>query len=595
MNTNIKTIIIALFSAAIGFGAAYLFFNKNQSSSPSNEQHAHQHGQTATNEETIYTCSMHPQIRQPEMGICPICEMDLIPLEANTSNDPLVLEMTEEAVKLSNIQTTIVGQANETGKKSASTLRLSGKIQADETRTNSIVTHIPGRIEKLYIGFVGEYVQKGQAIARIYSPDLILVQHEIQEARKIQDLSPGLLDAAINKLKYWKLSDKTIEQILNSEAILESVDIYAQHSGVVTQKRVKVGDHLRLGMVLFDIQNLYKVWAVFDAYEKDLPYISIGDRIEFTSPALPNRTFKSRVTFIDPVINPQTRVAAIRTEIVNKNRLLKPEMFVNGVLKSSKKQAVAVSNGASLTVPKSAVLWTGKRSVVYVKVPDTDIPSYQYRKIEIGEGLGNTYQILSGLEAGEEVVTYGSFTIDAAAQLNNQQSMMNQKVNVKAAADAPLPNFQAETPNAFKSQLNDVANAYILLKDALVATDANTAPQAAQDFLKVLEKVEMNLLKAEAHEYWMEQMSALKSHATKITTLTDIEAQRKQFGFVSDALILAIQVFGTKGDALYVQHCPMAFNNQGADWLALEEGIRNPYFGDKMMKCGLVKKTLLSE
>lgn len=594
MNTNIKIILIAIISAAIGLGAGYLFFNKNHQEVMSGEHAGHAHnssdGTPSAAAETIYTCSMHPQIRQNEMGICPICEMDLIPLEANTSNDPLVLEMTEEAVKLSNIQTTLVGQSK-SGMANKQSIALSGKIQADETRTNSIVTHIPGRVEKLYVGFVGEYVQKGQAIARIYSPDLILVQREIKEAKKIQDLSPNLLQAAINKLKYWKLSEKTVEQILASETILESVDIYAHHSGVVTQKRVKVGDHLMLGMALFDIQNLYKVWASFDAYEKDLAHISIGDKVEFTTPALPHKTFKGRINFIDPVINPQTRVATIRTEITNKNGLLKPEMFINGTLTTQKTSNPSAKNVA-LSVPKSAVMWTGKRSVVYVKVPDRDIPSYQYREIEIGDGLGNAYQVMSGLEAGEEVVTYGSFTIDAAAQLNNQQSMMNKKVNIKATEDEPLPDFTAETPDKFKTQLNDLANTYIVLKDALVATNPEAAPQAAKDFLNQLKKVDMSLLKGDAHVYWMEQLEAMQAHTKLISEATDVEAQRKQFGFLSDALILAIQVFGTKGKALYVQHCPMAFDNKGGDWLALEEGIQNPYFGDKMMKCGLVKKVI---
>ncbi|MDF1866138.1 MAG: DUF3347 domain-containing protein, partial [Saprospiraceae bacterium] len=246
---------------------------------------------------------------------------------------------------------------------------------------------------------------------------------------------------------------------------------------------------------------------------------------------------------------------------------------------------------SQLTVPKSAVLWTGKRSVVYVKVPDMDITSFKYKEIEIGESLGDSYQVMSGLEVGEEVVTYGSFTIDAAAQLNNQVSMMNKNVNVKKE-ETGVPNFQAETPDEFKNQLNTVANEYIQLKDAFVATDASTASMAAEKVVAQIEKIDMSLLKGDAHMYWMEQLNALQAHSKKITELEDVEEQRRQFGFLSDALIQSIDAFGTSGDALYVQHCPMAFDNQGGDWLALEEQIQNPYFGDKMMKCGLVKKEL---
>ena len=130
------------------------------------------------------------------------------------------------------------------------------------------------------------------------------------------------------------------------------------------------------------------------------------------------------------------------------------------------------------------------------------------------------------------------------------------------------------------------------MKDAFVQTDAAAAATAGQGYLNSLEKVDMSLLKNEAHFYWMEQLDILKNHGQKIVDLTDVKAQRTQFGFVSDALINSILAFGTKGKALYVQHCPMAFDNEGGDWLAVEEQIQNPYFGDKMMKCGLVKKTI---
>ena len=258
--------------------------------------------------------------------------MDLIPLETNTSNDPLVLEMTPEAVKLANIQTTIVGTE---GGSSEKTIRLSGKVKEDERLAASLVTHISGRIEQLYVTFEGEYVQKGQAIARIYSPELILMQKEIQEARKIKDSNPHLLTAAINKLRFSKISKKTVDMILASDTIYETVDIYAHHSGVVSQKRVTVGDHLNIGTILFDIQNLNKVWVLFDAYEEDLSSISIGALVEFTTPAVPNKTFKSRITFIDPVIDPQTRVASLRTEVSNPGGLLKREMFVSGTRRKS--------------------------------------------------------------------------------------------------------------------------------------------------------------------------------------------------------------------------------------------------------------------
>ena len=585
MKKNIKSILTTIIAIGIGLIAGYfLFGNKTapamQMDNHDHEAHAVQTANPAADE--VWICSMHPQIRQNEPGICPICEMDLIPAGSNQSDDPLVLQMTESAVKLSNIETTVIGST--TKGQTDNPIRLSGKVQADERLASSQVAHVPGRIEKLYVTFTGEQVRKGQKLADIYSPDLITAQRELLEALKIQSVNAGLLDAARNKLRFWKIGEATIKSIEETGDIQEVFSIYAQESGIVTNRRVSVGDYLKQGEPLFDLMNLSKVWVLFDAYETDLANIKVGNIIEFTAAGTPNKTFKTRITFIDPLINPTTRVAALRTEVSNRNGLLKPEMFVTGIIKSK------TTAKSQLTVPSSAILWTGKRSVVYTKVPDMEIPSFKFKEVELGDAVGDAYQIISGLTAGEEVVTYGSFTIDAAAQLNNQASMMNREVTQKKEASVGVPNFQAVTPVEFKKQLNDLANEYLNLKDAFVATDATTAATAAKKVVAQLEKVDMSLVKGDAHIYWMEQLNALQAHSTKITEMEEVESQRKQFGFLSDALINSIEAFGTAGKALYVQHCPMAFNNQGGDWLSNEEGIRNPYFGDKMMKCGLVKK-----
>jgi Cu(I)/Ag(I) efflux system membrane fusion protein len=537
--------------------------------------------------EEIWTCSMHPQVQQNEPGDCPLCGMDLIPLEANTSNDPLVLEMTSEAVKLANIQTTIIGEA---AGQSGQTIRLSGKVQPDERLASSQVAHVPGRIEKLFVSFTGEQVSKGQKIATLYSPELITAQRELLEALKLQALNPGLLEAARNKLRYWKIGNATIESIEQNGTIQETFTVYADASGIVTNKRVSVGDYIKKGEPLFELMSLRKVWVLFDAYEADLSAINIGDKIEFTAPSIADKVFKTRVTFIDPMINPSTRVASIRTEVQNSKGLLKPEMLVYGTLQKKSNTTV------QLSIPKSAVLWTGKRSVVYVKVPDMTVPSFQFREVGIGEAQGNTYQILDGLEVGEEVVTYGSFTIDAAAQLNNQASMMNRNVKVKNESSlVMLPDYTETTPVQFKKQLADVSTAYILLKDALVATDNEQAITGSNKIRETLAKVDMSLVKSDAYLYWMQQLETIQGHNKKISSSMDIEEQRKQFNFLSQALIKSIKVFGVPEDTLYVQHCPMVNNNEGADWLSREAEIRNPYFGDKMMKCGAVKNVITAQ
>lgn len=589
MKFKFKDILIIVTALVFGLAGGYLIFGHNKTAQTA-PQKTHDHeaeSMQAAADDEIWTCSMHPQIRQNEPGQCPICGMDLIVLENNSASDPLVLEMTNEAVKLASIQTTTIGEgSSQLGK----TIRLSGKVKADERLASSQVAHVPGRIEKLFVTFTGEQVNKGQRLATLYSPELITAQRELLEAIKLQDLNPGLLEAARNKLRFWKIENGTIDSIEQNGTIQETFTLYADESGVVTSRRVAVGDYLKQGEPLFDMMNLRKVWVLFDAYEEDLSTISKGDRIEFTTPSVPNKTFKTRITFIDPVINPDTRVASLRAEVGNSYGLLKPEMFVNGTLENQN------TSNTKLSVPKSAILWTGKRSVVYVKVADMAIPSFQFREVEVGEGIGDSYQIISGIEIGEEIVTNGSFSIDAAAQLNNQVSMMNKNVMTKGADHANhLPDYSESTPIEFKQQLSKVSAAYLLLKDAFVSTDKERASNAASQIVEALSSVNMAFVKGDAHLFWMEQQSAILGHSENISELDDVEEQRKQFDFLSQALIKSIKVFGIPDDSIYVEHCPMAFDNKGADWLSKETEIRNPYFGDKMLTCGLVKDTITKD
>ncbi|NRB47964.1 MAG: efflux RND transporter periplasmic adaptor subunit [Saprospiraceae bacterium] len=577
---NSKEIILIIGALVVGLGLGYLLFGRNDNNTAPMASEEHHHHESEDGE--TWTCSMHPQIRQGEPGICPICEMDLIPADVSSSSDPLVLEMTAEAVRLAQIETTILGSSGSRAKE----LTLSGKLQADERLVASQVAHIPGRIEQLFVTFTGEQVQKGQKLASVYSPELVAAQRELLEALQLKKVNPDLLAAARQKLRYWKIPMETIEQIESSGVIQETFVLSAEVSGTVQQRHVAVGDHVNAGSILFDIVSLHKLWAQFDAYEDDLAHIRVGDQVTFRTPALPGQSFRTRINFIDPMINAQTRTATVRGEIANSRQLLKPEMFIQGRL------ATKSTGTVQLLVPKTAVLWTGPRSVVYVKVPDTTIPSFAYREIELGDRVGDSYQVQNGLEAGEEVVTYGSFTIDAAAQLNNQKSMMNHLVGVKGAKAPAIPDYVAATSPAFKSVLGDLALAYLPIKDALVETDAKATAEATKPFLTQLQQVDRTLLEGEPRFHWEKQWSNMLAHTKRMGETEDVELQRKQFDALSDLLINAIKSFGIEDEVLYIQHCPMAFDNTGAEWLSTEEGILNPYFGDKMLRCGYVQETL---
>ena len=183
-----KNIVIPVVTALLGLFIGYLIF-REKGNGTEKEEHVH----TKDEKEQIWTCSMHPQIRQDHPGKCPICGMTLIPLD-NSRVDPLVLTMSDEAVRLAQIQTTIIGREDQL----TSSVKASGKVEADETTLASLVTHIPGRIEKLYIRFTGEQVYKGQKIATIYSPQLITAQKELLEAYKMKTDQPKLYQASIN-------------------------------------------------------------------------------------------------------------------------------------------------------------------------------------------------------------------------------------------------------------------------------------------------------------------------------------------------------------------------------------------------------------
>ncbi len=534
-------------------------------------------------EASLWTCSMHPQIRQEEPGLCPLCKMELVPLDGEHSHQENELEMTPAAVQLAQIQTTVI-ETNPTNKHSS--LDLNGRLQVDETQIARLVNHIPGRIEKLAVSYTGATVQKGQILAWIYAPEIITAQKEVLEAQKIGALSPELLNAALKKLSYWKISDALIEELLSTQQLKETIPIMADYSGVVTQKNIAVGDYVTQGEVLFEVQDLSRLWAVFDVYEQNLTTIEEGQTLRFSTPAHPNQTFGGKIIFIDPRIDPQTRTAQVRVEIDNKKGLLKPEMFIKGQLEVK-------NNSDTLLVPKSAVLWTGKRSVVYIQLENRAVPTFAFREVVLGTSVGDSYEILEGLVQGEEVVTNGAFLLDASAQLNNQASMMNRMVRVKnTEAHAPIKTQQAMVSMEFQNQLTSLTETYLTLKNALVKSAEQKSIEAAQAMELSLRQIDETLLNEQHQNHWKAEKEKLWGSLQKLTTAENLENQRQQFQMVSQALITMLQNFGSSKQPYYVQHCPMANNQNGAHWLSDQELIENPYYGAAMLRCGSVVDTL---
>ncbi len=407
-----KQIIIVIVALLGGILLGWIMFH----TSPANDDTIAENTETAA--ENTWTCAMHPQIRMHEPGKCPICAMDLILVaRGGATADPESISMTKEAAQLANVRTTLVSRENPVRE-----LRLYGKAQADERLLQSQVSYFPGRIEKLYVNFTGEMVRKGQPLALVYSPDLVTAQQELIETAKTKTTQPALYAATTEKLLQWKLTSQQITSIENTGKIQSGMEIFSTASGIVTARLVNNGDYINQGTVLFEVSDLSRVWILFDAYESDLPFLSKGDKIDFTFQALPGTNMSGTVSFIDPVIDPVTRVAKVRVEVKNTSGKIKPEMFATGTVKSRLEEYSDM-----LVIPRSSVLWTGKRSLVYVRQKGAE-PVFKIREIGLGPLVGNSYVVTDGLLEGEEIVTEGTFSVDAAAQLEGKPSMMNHEM-----------------------------------------------------------------------------------------------------------------------------------------------------------------------
>jgi Cu(I)/Ag(I) efflux system membrane fusion protein len=597
-----------LFALILVIGALIGWLIKPSASS-SVEPSDHQHAESS--EAEIWTCSMHPQIRRNGPGKCPICGMDLIPLESAGAGemDPMAVSMSPTAMQLAQVRVETVGKS--APKKF---VRLNGKVQEDERLVFSQSSHIPGRIEKLAVNFTGEFVNKGQPIAYIYSPELVTAQEELFLAKKISETQPQLYIAAKEKLKNWKLTDAQIESIIQSGETREEFPVMADITGYVIKKMVNLGDYIDRGEPIYEIANLSKVWVLFDVYESDMPWIKRGDKVSFTVASLPGEEFEGKITFIDPIIDPQTRVAQARVEVKNRGLKLKPEMFVSGTV-----EATIPSKSDALVVPKTAVMWTGERSVVYVESQSPQGVSFMMREVTLGPALGESFIVESGLEEGEKIVVNGTFSVDAAAQLAGKPSMMNPEggggstmpgmPGMKMGSESDIQDtqietekfiagkaydFRKQTPQAFRRQLDEVIDAYLNLKDGLVAADKNETAKYSSALLDALQKVNGDVLKGDAKAFWDEKKSFLMQHATLCKEAPSIEGKRKNFVFLSEPLIKTVEAFGPGNEKLYVDYCPMANNKKGAYWLSESKEIRNPFMPEEMRSCGEVKQEIFA-
>lgn len=619
---------------AFGFGIRGMFTGE-----PAESVDEHGHGAVAK-EATIWTCSMHPQIRQQEPGLCPLCNMDLIPAVTGSAG-PRVIEFTEDSKKLMQIQTTPVERRFVQAK-----IRMVGKIDFDETRVKNITAWTPGRIDRLYVDYTGIQVNKGDHMVYLYSPQLLSAQSELLQAvkaaqnvrkRKGSELINksifATLEASRGKLRLLGLNKEQIKQIEESEKPVDHLTIFAPIGGIVIEKFVSEGMYVQTGTKIYTVADLSKLWVKLDAYESDMMWIRYGQQVEFSTEAYPGEVFEGMISFIDPVLDARTRTVKLRVNVDNTLGKLKPGMFVRAIVRPKVAQSGMVmdeklagkwicsmhpdivkdepgtcdicqmdlvtsesmgfvkldSSEPPLIIPASAPLITGKRAVVYVQLPNTEKPTYEGREIVLGPRAGDYYIVKSGLEVGEVVVTNGNFKIDSALQLQAKPSMMSME------PDEPKAEV-FDTPDEFKAQVDDLLSQYFKVQSALAGDNLEEALAANDKANEAIEKIDMAMLVKETHAAWMNYHMSLIKAIQDIAKANDIKVARQAFESFSNELTLALKTFGmVTGRKVYILHCPMAFDNKGAHWLQLDDKTQNPYFGSEMLMCGEVVETIPTE
>jgi Cu(I)/Ag(I) efflux system membrane fusion protein len=600
----------------------------------------------------FWTCSMHPQIQQPGPGQCPLCGMDLIRVSSEQSaggERSRELKLSGHAIKLAEIQTAPVER-----KFVSAEIRLAGKVEYDETRLSYITAWVPGRIERLYVDYTGVRIKKGEHLVQIYSPELITAQQELLLGLKmLKGKSGGLRKSSLRnvestreKLRLWGLTQKQIKNVEKTGKVSDRTTIYSPISGIVIHKNGVEGEYLKTGTRIYTIADLSQVWIKLDAYESDLVWIRYGQDISFTVNAYPGEVFKGKITFIDPILNPDTRSIKIRVNVENPDGKLKPNMFVSAVvypkvaaggrvmdpemadkwicpmhpeiIKDKKGDCdicamplvtsesmgyLSVSeteNEAPIVIPATAPLITGKRAVVYVEVFGKK-GTFEGREVVLGPRAGAYYLVKEGLKEGDRVVVNGNFKIDSAIQILAKPSMMNPEEGVSSTGHehhgkAPVKSSDKTTldepetfavPAPFIVQVDGLVSEYFNIQQALSHDNYKEAITFADAFMKKLDRVDMGLLKDKAHMAWMEHLALLKKSVNAIAAAKDIKKARDFFDDLSDSLYEVTKQFGlSTTQPVYRFFCPMANDNKGAYWLQNKTGTENPYFGSKMFKCG---------
>lgn len=448
-------VVVVLFSVALSASGALLVVRALNAHSEANG--------AVSDAAPLYQCPMHPTIVQDHPGDCPICGMKLVkvirpdtkgPAKSKSARrvlfyrspmDPKQTSLTarqdemgmdyvavyddeiapEPAVSGLSVVDIDPGQQQLIGLKTAEVSqgpvggawRTVGRVAIDETRVRHINLKVSGFVDRVYVDFVGKRVKRGDPLLSIYSPELLSAQEEFLIAQKSKDAFSGrglgvpgegdrLVNAARRKLLLWDVPEAEIARIAKTGEPKKTLTLYSPLAGVVTRKDVVEGMKLDAGAMPYEIVDLSTVWVLADVYESELRFVTRDMPATLKLNAFPNREFKGKVVFIDPLLDPQTRTVKVRLTFPNPEGDLRPEMFGEVVLFGSARDG--------LSIPSDAVIDSGTEKVVFVAIGSG---KFQPRTVKLGESDGTRVEVQGGLSLGERVVTRANFLVDSESRL----------------------------------------------------------------------------------------------------------------------------------------------------------------------------------